>query len=199
MTTETSAILSGDQPSTALIGIGLVAMVIVTTGVVVLAGNALACEYLRRRKDDYREANRAIASRNSGRMTVKPAVGLLIAAGLVAACSAAPSLTLTEPRDGHEVPVICADAVPAADCRELAAAMLEYLQAGDPTYAKVESIEVEPLGQTLAEDAVGGLVTLDHEMFLSSGRQAYRVVRRADSETFDIEIVLDGEPQTPPE
>lgn len=116
-------------------------------------------------------------------------LALLLAA--LSACgpsSTTPTLTLLDPRHGHQVPVIC-QAVDVDDCTAAAAEMLRYLPSDA---AKAEGVRVEPLPDAPAGANIAVRVTMDHEMFLASGEQPYRVIQQSAGDEFDIEVILDN-------
>jgi hypothetical protein len=97
-------------------------------------------------------------------------------------------LTVLDPRHGHQVPVIC-QAVDVDDCTAAAAEMLRYLPSDA---AKVEGVRVDPLPDAPAAANIAVRVTMDHEMFLASGEQPYRVIQRSAEDEVDIELILDN-------
>jgi hypothetical protein len=114
---------------------------------------------------------------------------VLLFMALLAGCGAeAGSLTLADPHHGHEIGVACDADLDLDECRAAAAALLATVPADA---AKVESIRVEPLESPPAGAAVALVVTLDHEMFLQSGEQAYTVVLPEGSDRFEIEMIRD--------
>ncbi len=82
--------------------------------------------------------------------------------------------------------MIC-QAVEIDDCTAAAAEMLRYLPSDA---AKVEGVRLEPLPDAPAGANTAVRVTMDHEMFLASGEQPYRVIQQSAGDEFDIEVIL---------
>jgi hypothetical protein len=59
--------------------------------------------------------------------------------------------------------------------------------------AKVEAIRVEPLAEAPPGVALAAKVTVDHEIALSAGEQAYRVVRPTAGGDLTFEIILEND------
>jgi hypothetical protein len=116
-------------------------------------------------------------------------VALLGACGSTASTlsPSGPTLSVTDPRHGHEVTVRC-DGISEADCVALADQILAYLPADA---ASVEGVSIEPLADAPPGSRIAARVTVDHEMAFQSGEQPYRVIQADDGAEFQIEIILD--------
>jgi hypothetical protein len=116
-------------------------------------------------------------------------VAFLSACGSMAptASQSGSTLSVTDPRHGHEVTVRC-DGIAEADCVALADQMLAYFPADA---ARVEGVSIEPLQDAPPGSRLAARVTVDHEIAFQSGEQPYRVVQPADGAQFQIEIILD--------
>ena len=121
-------------------------------------------------------------------LATRQAVLALLLAALSACGPSSPTLTLLDPRHGHQVPVIC-QAVDVDACTAAAAEMLRHLPSDA---ARVQGVRVDPLPDAPADASIAVRVTMDHEMFLSSGEQPYRVIQQSAGDEVDIELILDN-------